>query len=102
MYAVVKLGSHQYRVAPGQTIDVEKLDGPVGSDVRFKDVLFVSDGENVKLGTEAQKTSVVGTITAQNRGQKIHVFKKIRRKGFRKLIGHRQQYTQVEIKKIGA
>ncbi len=99
MYAVVQLGSHQYKVSPGDIITVEKLDGIVGSEVKMKRVLMVADGEKVIVGKEV-KATVVGKIKAQEKGSKIHVFKKIRRKGFHKTIGHRQTYTRVEILRV--
>jgi large subunit ribosomal protein L21 len=101
MYAVVRIGSHQYLVTPGKSITVEKVEGPVGSEVRMKDVLMVSDGEKVTVGATGNGT-VVGTIKAQEKGKKIISFKKTRRKGFRKTIGHRQKYTKIEIVKIEA
>lgn len=101
MYAVVRIGSHQYLVSPGKTVTVEKVEGPVGSEVRMKDVLMVSDGEKVSLAPN-KIGPVVGTIKAQEKGPKIVSFKKIRRKGFHKSIGHRQKYTKIEIVKIGA
>lgn len=101
MYAVVRIGSHQYLVAPGKTITVEKLEGPVGSEVRMKDVLMVSDGSKLKVGSKAGGL-VVGTIKAQEKGEKILSFKKIRRKGYHRSIGHRQNYTRIEITKVEA
>jgi large subunit ribosomal protein L21 len=101
MYAVVRIGSHQYLVTPGKSITVEKVEGPVGSEVRMKDVLMVSDGESVKLGLTG-KGLVVGTIKAQEKGTKLLSFKKTRRKGYHRTIGHRQKYTRIEIVKIEA
>ena len=101
MYAVVRIGSHQYLVSPGKTITVEKVEGPVGSEVHMKDVLMVSDGESVRLAPAANG-KVVGTIKAQDKGPKILSFKKIRRKGYHRTIGHRQKYTKIEIVKIEA
>ena len=94
MQAVIRIGSHQYNVAPGKTITVEKLSGPVGSEIRFRDVLLVGDEKDVQANPKA---TVVGRITEQYRGPKILVFKKKRRKGYRRKQGHRQPYTQVEI-----
>jgi large subunit ribosomal protein L21 len=101
MHAVVRLGSHQYLVTPGKAISIEKIEGVVGSEVRFKDVVFVSDGEKVQAGKDV-KATVVGTIKAQLKGAKIVSFKRIRRKGFQKTIGHRQPYTTVAISRIEA
>ena len=101
MYAVVRLGSHQYLVSPGKTITVEKVTGPIGSEVRMNDVLMVADDEKVRVGASAKGT-VIGTIKAQEKGKKILSFKRIRRKGYHKSIGHRQKYTLIEIVKIEA
>jgi large subunit ribosomal protein L21 len=86
-------------VEPGKTITVEKLDGRVGSEVRFNRILLLSDGKDSKAGP-AVKGAVFGTIAAQERGPKIIVFKKVRRKGFHKKIGHRQPYTKIKITRI--
>ncbi len=99
MQAVIRTGAHQYSVAPGATIDIEKIDGPVGSEIHFHDVLYFSDKGAVKTGPTA-KGMVVGKITLQFRGTKVNVFKKKRRKGYKRTIGHRQPYTQVQITKI--
>lgn len=101
MYAVIRLGNHQYNVVPGTTIAVEKLYGAVGSEVRFTDVLLVADGDTMKMGPDV-KSTVVGKVTSQCRDKKLRVFKKKRRKGFSKTIGHRQPYTKVEITRIEA
>jgi large subunit ribosomal protein L21 len=101
MYAIVRLGSHQYMVSPGKTISVEKIDGSIGSEVRMKDVLMVANGDKVKLPPQV-KGHVIGHIKAQTKGDKIYSFKRLRRKGFHKTIGHRQPYTLIEISKIEA
>ncbi|MFH1263736.1 MAG: 50S ribosomal protein L21 [Pseudomonadota bacterium] len=97
----MRIGSHQYLVSPGKMILVEKIEGPVGSEVRLNDLLMVADGETIKVGGSV-KGVVVGTIKAQEKGEKIYAFKKLRRKGFHKTIGHRQQYTRIEIRNIEA
>ena len=99
MFAVIRLGNHQYRVLPGQTITTEKLDGPEGSEVEFKDVLLVADGDRVLFGPAIQG-AVFGRIKSQYRGPRITVFKKKRRKGYERKQGHRQAYTAVEITRI--
>ena len=101
MYALVQIGSHQVQVEPGKTITVEKLTGSEGSEVQFHDLVLYTDGTQVKTG-KSLKGTVHGKITRQVQGPKIIAFKKKRRKGYKKTIGHRQQYTQVEITKIEA
>lgn len=96
MYAIVQLGNHQYKAAVGKKITIEKLDGDVGSQVKFKDVLFVSDGSDVKIGNQV-KSIVTGKIVSQEKGDKIAVFKKKRRHVYKKKTGHRAMYTIVEI-----
>ncbi|HLG20213.1 MAG TPA: 50S ribosomal protein L21 [Bdellovibrionota bacterium] len=101
MQAVIRLGSHQYEVSSGDTLRVEKIDAPVGSEVRIKDLVMLSDGETVKVGPEAKGT-VVGVVRSQGRAPKLIVFKKKRRKGYTRTQGHRQLYTTIEITKIEA
>ncbi|MBW1990449.1 MAG: 50S ribosomal protein L21 [Deltaproteobacteria bacterium] len=103
MYAVIRTGGKQYRVAPGQTIRVEKLDGEVGAEVRFDDVLLYSDGEALSIGRpQVENTAVVGRIVEQDKAKKVLVFKYKRRKGFRRKRGHRQPYTAVYVDRIEA
>ena len=103
MYAVIKTGGKQYRVAPGQTIRVEKLDGSIGDQVNIKDVLLVSDGETVKVGQPLlAEAEVTATIVEQHKAKKIVVFKKKRRKAYRRTQGHRQLYTALRVQEIKA
>lgn len=100
MYAVVRSGGKQYRVSPGGSVRVEKLDGDVGSGITLDEVLMIGgDGEgDVKIGAPTvDGAQVTGTITAQGRGDKIRVFKMKRRKGYRRIQGHRQDYTEIRI-----
>jgi large subunit ribosomal protein L21 len=98
MYAVIQTGGKQYRVAPGEEIKVEKLNGNVGDEVYFDTVLLVSKDDAVAVGKPVLKdTRVVGKITSNSRGPKIVVFKYKRRKGYRRKQGHRQDYTGVKI-----
>ena len=101
MQAIIRLGSHQYEVAPGKTITVEKIDAPLGSEIRFKDILYLSDGKSIQAGSDV-KGIVIGVVTDQKRAPKINVFKKKRRKGYRRSMGHRQSLTTIEIKSIEA
>jgi len=100
MYAVVRTGGKQHRVAPGDSIRVEKLDGEVGDEITLEEVLLTG-GEAVRVGTPlVDGAKVVGTITDQGRGDKIVVFKLKRRKNYRRKQGHRQSYTEIRIDKI--
>ena len=101
MYAVIRTGGKQARVAPGDSIRVEKLEGTVGDPVELSEVLLVGDEGEPRIGTPlVEGAKVVGTITAQERGPKITVFKMKRRKGYRRKQGHRQAYTEVRVEKI--
>ena len=101
-YAVVRTGGKQLRVSPGEAVRVEKLPGAVGDNVVFSEVLLLASDEGAaRVGTPTVAgAKVVGTITAQDRGKKITVFKMKRRKGYRRKQGHRQSYTEVRVDKI--
>jgi len=100
MYAVIKTGGKQYKVAPEQTFRVEKLPGEVGDKIELDEVLLTSD-DSVKIGTpRVEGAKVVGTITDQGRGPKIVVFKLKRRKNYRRKQGHRQDYTEIRVDTI--
>jgi len=103
MYAVVRTGGKQVRVAPGDAVRVEKLAGGVGDRVELNEVLLIGDEGGARIGTPlVDGAKVVGTITAQDRGEKITVFKMKRRKGYRRKMGHRQYYTEVRVDEIEA
>lgn len=103
MYAVIKTGGKQYRVAEGDTLQVEKLQGEPGDEISFDQVLLVGGDDATKVGTPTVKGATVkAQITAQNRGKKIVVFKMKRRKNYRRKNGHRQPYTQIKITGIKA
>jgi large subunit ribosomal protein L21 len=99
MRAIIKVGSHQYSVEAGKTVLFEKLDGPVGGEVRFNNIVFLTDGKEVRTGP-AVKGAVFGKIREQGRAPKLVVYKKIRRKGAHKKAGHRQPFTRVTITRI--
>jgi large subunit ribosomal protein L21 len=101
MYAVVTTGGRQYRVSPGDTIDVEKLTGAVGDTVALTNVHLVGQGAEVAIGAPAVAgVRVEAQITAQKRGKKIIIFKHRRRKGYRRKQGHRQSLTSLKITAI--
>ncbi|MBZ5567204.1 MAG: 50S ribosomal protein L21 [Acidobacteriia bacterium] len=98
MYAVIRAGGKQYRVAPGDVIRVEKLNGDQ-QQVEFGDVLAVSANQG-ELGKPQGEARVVGQVVAQVKGDKVLVFHYKRKKQYKKLNGHRQQYTAVRITEI--
>jgi large subunit ribosomal protein L21 len=101
MYAVIKTGSKQHKVSEGDVLSVEKLIGEKGKEVVFSEVLMVSDDSNVQIGKPfVEGAKVVGEIIAQKKGPKLISFHMIRRKGFKKKTGHRQELTSMKIKKI--
>ena len=101
MFAVIKTGGKQYRVAKDDVIVVEKLDGKAGSKVTFSDVLMSGDGKTVKLGKDLSGFTVTGTLVDTKKGDKVTVFKKRRRNTYRRKLGHRQAETTVKITAIG-
>ncbi|PYT14033.1 MAG: 50S ribosomal protein L21 [Acidobacteria bacterium] len=101
MYAVIETGGKQYRVAPGESVEVETLPGEVGAEVEFDRVLAVIDGQQVKAGPDAGGIRVKGKITAHGRGEKKIVFKFKRKKQYKRTIGHRQNFTRVQVNEIG-
>jgi large subunit ribosomal protein L21 len=103
MYAVIKTGGKQYRVQPGDVLVVEKLDGEPGATVAFGDVLMLGDGEAVTVGAPlVDGASVAATLVETRRGEKIKIFKKIRRQGYRRTQGHRQSETVLRVTGITA
>ena len=102
MYAVIKTGGKQYRVASGQKIKVESIVGDVGAQVILDQVLAVGDGPEVQLGTPlVAGATVKATVLAQGRHPKVRIFKMRRRKHFQKRAGHRQNFTELQIDSIG-
>jgi len=101
MYAVIKTGGKQYKVAPGEKIKVELLPADVGAEVVLDQVLMVGEGESVRLGQPiVAGASVKATVLAHGRGEKISIFKMRRRKHYQKHQGHRQGYTELSIDSI--
>ena len=98
MFAIVRTGGKQYRVAPGDKIVVEKLAGEAGDNIDLTDVLLAGDGGDLK---STSGLTVAAKIVAQAKGEKVTVFKKRRRHNYRRKKGHRQQHTILEIVSIG-
>ncbi|KAF0172546.1 MAG: 50S ribosomal protein L21 [Hyphomonadaceae bacterium] len=103
MFAVIKTGGKQYRVAKDDVIVVEKLEGDAGKALSFGDVLLVADGGKVSVGAPTVAgAKVTGELVEQRRGDKVIVFKKRRRSTYRRKQGHRQSETVVRITGITA
>ena len=92
MHAIIETGGKQYRVAPGDVVRVEKIDGDVGSEVALAAKAAFGDGGEIVAGA-----TVKGTIVGNGRGDKIIVFKFKRKKQYKKTIGHRQSFTEVKV-----
>lgn len=103
MFAVVKTGGKQYRVAEGDVIKVEKLAGDVGKNITLDEVLMIGDEKGVKVGEPLLKgASVTADVLEQKKDKKITVFKKKRRQNYRRKKGHRQEITVLRVTKIAA
>lgn len=103
MFAIIKTGGKQYKVASGDKIKVEKLEGKEGAKVTFSEVLLIADenGKDFKPGTPLIKgAKIEGKIVKQGRAKKVIVFKYKAKKRYQKKQGHRQEFTEVEIGKI--
>jgi len=101
MFAVIKTGGKQYRVSKGDKIKIEKLDAKVGDKVTFDDVLLVVEKDKAKIGTPKVKGAKVETkVLKQAKYKKVVIFKYKAKKRYKKKLGHRQPYTEVEIIKI--
>jgi len=102
MFAVVEIAGQQLKVSPAEQVFVPRLDRKAGDTVKFDRVVLISDEKKVSIGAPYLKdASVTAKILGHVKDEKVIVFKKKRRKGYRVRRGHRQQYTQVEITKIG-
>jgi len=101
-YAIIRTGGKQYRVAPGEVVRIERLAGEVGAPVEFTEVLLTGGDGAVRVGTPlVEGVKVSGEIVGQERDRKIRVFKKKRRKNYRRRRGHRQSITAVRVTAIG-
>jgi large subunit ribosomal protein L21 len=103
MYAVVKTGGKQYRVAAGQKLKIEQIPADIGQEITLDQVLSVGEGEQIQIGSPLVSGAVVkATVLAQGRHDKVKIFKMRRRKHYQKRQGHRQNYTEVRIDAITA
>jgi large subunit ribosomal protein L21 len=101
MYAVVKTGGKQYRVAVGDKLKVESLDAQEGDKITLDHVLMIGDGDSVEVGTPTLDKTVEATVLSNGRGKKLRIVKFRRRQNSRTRTGHRQNYTELEITAIG-
>ena len=101
MYAVIKTGGKQYKVALGEKLKVEQIPADVGAQVILDQVLMVGEGESVRLGQPTvEGATVQATVISHGRGVKVKIFKMRRRKHYQKHQGHRQNYTELKIEAI--
>ncbi len=98
MYAVIKTGGKQYRVASGDKIKVEQIAADIGQEITIDQVLAVGNGSDIKIGTPlVSGATVTATVLSHGLHDKVHIFKMRRRKHYQKHQGHRQQYTELQI-----
>ena len=103
MYAVIRTGGKQYKVQAGDLLVVEKIDGDTGADVSFGDVLLLGDGADVTLGAPlVDGASVAGTLIETRKGEKVKIFKKTRRQGYRRTTGHRQLESVIRVPSVAS
>ena len=103
MYAVIKTGGKQYKVAAGEKIKVEQIAADVGQEIVIDQVLAVGNGADLKVGSPlVSGASVKATVVAQGKHDKVHIFKMRRRKHYRKSQGHRQAFTELQISAVTA
>ncbi len=101
MYAIIKTGGKQYKVAVGDDIYVEKLEGEAGDEVKFTELVGAFGDDGAQFGDALKDLAVTGEIVKQGKQKKVIVFKYKAKKGYRRKNGHRQAYTKVNIKAIG-
>jgi len=103
MYAVIKTGGKQYRVVSGEKLKIEQIPADIGSEIVLDQVLMVSDGDALSVGTPlVAGAAVKATVIGHGRGDKVRIFKMRRRKHYQKHQGHRQNYTEIRIDAISA
>jgi large subunit ribosomal protein L21 len=101
MYAVIKTGGKQYKVAAGEKLKIEQIPADVGSEITIDQVLAVGEGESLKFGEPlVSGAAVKATVISQGRHDKVKIFKMRRRKHYQKRQGHRQNYTELQIVSI--
>ncbi len=100
MYAIVDIAGQQFKVENGNELFVHRLEGEPGAKVEFEKVMLTGDAAKVNIGTPFLSTKVSATIIEHMRADKVLVFKKNKRKGYRKLNGHRQDMTKIKIENI--
>ena len=100
MYAIVTIAGQQFKVQPEQEIFVHRLPAEEGDHVTFDDVLLIDNDGDVQVGTPTLNASVKATVLNHAKGDKVIVFKKKRRKGYRRKVGHRQAFTKIKIDSI--
>ena len=101
MYAVIKTGGKQYRVAAGEKLKIEQIPADVGAQIVIDQVLMVGEGDAVKVGKPlVEGAKVSATVVAHGRHEKLKIFKMRRRKHYQKHQGHRQNYTEIQINEI--
>ena len=103
MYAVIKTGGKQYRVAAGEKLKIEQIPADIGQEITLDQVLSVGEGDQLKIGAPLVSGALVkATVLAQGRHDKVKIFKMRRRKHYQKRQGHRQNYTEIRIDAITA
>ena len=103
MYAVIKTGGKQYRVAAGEKLKIEQIPAEVGAEITLDQILMLGEGETVKIGAPlVSGAEVKATVLSQGRHDKVKIFKMRRRKHYQKHQGHRQHYTEIRIDGISA
>lgn len=103
MYAVIKTGGKQYRIASGEKLKIEQIPADIGQEITLDQVLSVGEGDQLKIGTPLVAGALVkATVLAQGRHDKVTIFKMRRRKHYQKRQGHRQNFTQIQIQAINA
>ena len=101
MYAIIKTGGKEYSLEVGSRIEVEKLEGKTGDEFTFDKILMVADGDDIKVGRPyVEGAKVIAEIVNQKKAPKIIVFKRKRKKGYKKKQGHRQMLTELKVKEI--
>ncbi|MCK9510149.1 MAG: 50S ribosomal protein L21 [Pigmentiphaga sp.] len=103
MYAVIKTGGKQYRVAAGEKLKIEQIPADIGQEIAIDQILAVGEGDQLQVGTPlVSGATVKATVLAHGRHDKVRIFKMRRRKHYQKRQGHRQNYTEIRIEAITA